>query len=289
MDVFHFSGLGTTWSISTDGEDLRTETKKNILSFAENFEKRFSRFLPESESNALREAAAGTYPVSPDFVFLLQRAKTLRELTGGIYDPGFGKLLEYAGYDKEYRLLPQAAVESFRLPRWSLEDQRLTIDGPIVFDFGGIGKGLCIDRLSEILAQEGYRHFLVEGGGDMYGNVKLDDQGFRIALEWPGKPDTAFGIINLKKQGVAVSDSFKRRWGNWHHIIDPQSKKPIETILGCTAVANNSFDADSMTSGLFLSSPEAYPALAKAFDASYVVFKSDGTILVSENWQGELF
>lgn len=289
MDIFTFTGLGTEWSISTDGEKLRDETKKSLLLFTETFENRFSRFLPQSENNSFRDAQAGIYTISAEFACLLKRAHVLRQLTNGTYDPSFGKLLEHAGYDQNYRMQPNSQVEDFRLPKWSLEGQALTLDGPTVFDFGGIGKGYCIDRLSDILREAGYEYFLVEGGGDMFGTRKKDGKGFRIALEWPGKPDRAFGLIELKDQAVAVSDSFKRRWGDWHHIIDPKTKKPIETILGCTAVAKNAFDADSMTSGLFLSSPEMYERLANAFGASFVLFKTDDTVLVSDNWQGELF
>lgn len=289
MEIFTFSGLGTTWSISIDGEALRDEVKTAILKHVATFESRLSRFLPQSEANAFRDKEAGVYPVSEEFSLLLTRGDVLRKITEGVYDPGFGRLLEHAGYDKEYRLHPDNQVEDFRLPQWTLAQGKLTIDGPVVFDFGGIGKGYCIDTVANVLRSFGYEHFLVEGGGDMYGTSKKDGSGFHIALEWPGKPETAFGTIELKDQGVAVSDSSRRRWGQWHHIIDPTTKKPIETIVGCAAVAKSAFDADCMTSGLFLSHEEKYPLLADTFSASFVVFKNDGTVQVSSNWQGELF
>ncbi|MFZ3032345.1 MAG: FAD:protein FMN transferase, partial [Candidatus Moraniibacteriota bacterium] len=141
----------------------------------------------------------------------------------------------------------------------------------------------------DILKQEGERYFLVEGGGDMYGTTKRDGSPYRVALEWPGKPDIAFGVVELKHQGVAVSDSFKRRWGKWHHILDSHTKQPIESVLGAAAVAPSAFAADCMTSGLFLAPPAKYGELSRVLEAEYVVFQKDGTVSIGPHWPGELF
>lgn len=289
METFVFSALGTQWGILVDHEHFLESHKKAMLDAVAVFERRFSRFLPESEVNQFREVSAGTYVVSDEFASLLTAADRLRTLTGGVYDPAVGGLLEHAGYDKEYRMAPDEEVENYALPQWSLSEKKITIGGSVVFDLGGIGKGYCIDLVAEFLKKQGYTYFLVEGGGDMYGTTKRDGSAYRIALEWPGKPDTAFGVVELRNQGVAVSDSFKRRWKNWHHIIDPQSKKPIEQVVGCTALAQTAFAADCMTSALFLSSFEKYPELSEQLQAEYVVFKQDGGVGVSPGWGGELF
>ena len=123
----------------------------------------------------------------------------------------------------------------------------------------------------------------------MYGTSKRDGSPYKVALEWPGKPDMAFGVVLLRSQGIAVSDSAKRRWGGWHHIIDPKQKKAIEGVIGATALAPTAFAADCMTSGLFLSDPARYGALVEEFEARFVVFLKDGTIEASPDWQGELF
>lgn len=289
METFTFSALGTKWSILVDHDAFPEEHQKAILADVAVFENRFSRFILSSEVNQFREGGAGTYEVSELFAVLLTRADQLRELTGGIYDPGLGGLLEHAGYDPTYRLESDQKVETFTLPKWSLSGRKVTLDGPVVFDFGGIGKGYCIDLVAGMLERLGYQYYLVEGGGDMYGTTKRDGSPYQVALEWPGKPDTAFGVVTLNHQAVAVSDSFKRRWQKWHHIIDPHAKKPIEGVVGCAALAGNAFAADCMTSGLFLSPEEGYGKLVEELQAEYVVFRANGTVGVSPGWPGELF
>lgn len=288
METWNFSGLGTQWSVSVDSKALSDAVRGNILAFVGQFERRFSRFLETSEVNAFRHASSGTYTISPEFVELLDRAIVLRDLTGGVYDPAVGALIEGAGYDAQYRFASED-MSDFQLPHWSLEGNRLTLDGPVVFDFGGIGKGYCIDRVSDILERHGYQYRIVEGGGDMVATEKKNGDGFRVALEWPGKPDTAAGIAVLKHQGLAASDSFRRRWGHWHHIIDPITKEPVSRVVGCVAVADCAWSADCMTSGLFLSHPDRYTALGAHFHASYLVFFEDEAVHVSRNWKGELF
>lgn len=289
MKTFAFSALGTKWSIGVDEEIFSDESKKAILDRVALFESRFSRFRMDSEVNRFREAVAGTYEISEQFALLLTRADMLRQLTLGVYDPAVGGLLEHAGYDATYRLEADREVETFQLPRWSLEGHSLTLDGPAVFDFGGIGKGFCIDLVASILEQQSHRYYLVEGGGDMYGTTKRDGSPYRVALEWPGKPGMAFGIVTLSRQAVAVSDSFRRRWQQWHHIVDPHTKKPIEAIVGCAGLAPSAFGADSMTSALFLAPPEQHAVISEELDAQYVVFRSGGTVGVSPKWPGELF
>ncbi len=289
METYEFSALGTQWSLLVDHDTFSEAHRKEILDEVALFERRFSRFLPKSEVNQFRNAVAGTYPLTEEFSRILLRASRLRELTNGIYDPAIGRLLEHAGYGPEYSLKEDALVATYELPRWTLRGGELTIGGPTVFDFGGIGKGYCIDLVARALKRLGYQYFLVEGGGDMYGTTKRDGRPYRVALEWPGKSDLAFGVVELRFQAVAVSDSFKRRWKTWHHIIDPHAKKPIESVIGATAIAKNAFDADCMTSGLFLTSSQNYASLVGEFKATYAVFQRDGTMNISPDWQGELF
>jgi thiamine biosynthesis lipoprotein len=281
--------LGTQWSVLIDGKSFRDRAKRAILRYTEDFENRFSRFLPESEVNAFRESPAGDFTVSKEFSLLLAAADRLRVLTAGAYDPAVGSVLEAAGYGAQNnRLNPLERAGSPHIPLWSLAGETLTIDGPIAFDLGGIGKGYCIDRVAERVRSFGYDHFLVDGGGDMAATTKADGSAWRVAIEYPGKPDTAASIAELSHQGLAVSDSFRRRWGKWHHLIDVQGEKPVEGIIGCAAVSPDAWAADRMTSGLFFAPPENYPALAREFGASYLVFRSDGTVNVSSDWKGEL-
>ncbi len=286
---FTFKAIGTTWCISVSEGSLTTHEQETIRAQIAEFEKQFSRFLPDSEVNSFRGAKSGDYSISPEFAVLLTMADRLRTVTNGVYDPAVSTLLERAGYDASYRLTPSDDLETFSLPHWSLAGTTLHIDGPIAFDLGGIGKGYCIDKVSTLLKQMNYSHFLVDAGGDIYATTKSDGAPWRIAIQYPGKPEIAAGIVDLHDQAIAVSDSFRRRWGAWHHIVNPQTKTAIERVVGAVAVTANAWFADCMTSILFLAPQETYAQSAKEFGSQYLVFLDDGTSLVSSDWRGELF
>lgn len=290
MKTFSFSALGTRWNISIDADNVSASDMQAVFSEVSHFETRFSRFRKESEVNAFRASGPGTFEISEEFSRLLDAAHTVRRLTCGRYDPAVGELLEGAGYDDRYRLRPdEEKLRSFRLPRWKLSGRQLSIEGPTAFDMGGIGKGFCIDRIADTLKDLGYAYFLVEGGGDMFGTSKRDGSPYRVALEWPGRLGIAFGTIDILRRGLAASDRFRRRWGKWHHIVDPESKKPVKSIAGCVAVGQNAFLADQGTSALFLSPVGSHKEIAYTLGIEYVVFFENTSVLASSEWSGKWF
>ena len=290
MDTVAFQALGAHWTISLDGATFSAATKEYILGFLRTFESRFSRFIPESEVNAFRSASAGTFPVSPEFALLLARAQQLREWTRGAFDPAVASVLERAGYDRALSLSPKESEGDTRVPAWSLSGGLLTIEGPIAFDLGGIGKGYAIDRVADILRADGCVYFLVEGGGDMVGTTKADGSGWRVAVAWPGREEgTIASVVTLQNQGFAASDTLLRRWGKWHHIIDMRTQTPVETLIGAAVIAPEAFAADVMTSALFLLPQEEAPAVLGLFGATAMTFAADGSVSVDSKWSGEMF
>lgn len=289
MGDFTFSALGTKWSVSLDGDALTDREKETVLNYISGFERRFSRFLPDSEVNAFRNVSAGKYEISEEFSVLLGAADRLRALTEGVYDPAVAGLLERAGYDASYAMEPRGDAHEFVLPKWSLSGRTLILEGPAAFDLGGTAKGYCIDEVAALLVRLGRAHFIVDGGGDMRASSKKDGSSWKVAIQYPGKPDTAAGIVDLKERGIAVSDSFRRRWGKWHHIVHPHQKRAIERIIGAVAVVPSAWQADCMTSALYLARQDTYAAAAREYGAEYLVFNDDDTCLVSPGWKGELF
>ena len=59
MEDFTFTGLGTKWFVRVDGKQLDNRTQKAVVEYVQDFENRFSRFLPLSEENAFRLSPAG--------------------------------------------------------------------------------------------------------------------------------------------------------------------------------------------------------------------------------------
>ncbi len=293
MHTIGFSGLGTAWSISIDAQDDRhlVPLQELILERTFQYEQQLSRFIASSEVSQFKNHRAGTYQVSPVLAELLQVSDQLRTETNGRFDPAMGGLLERAGYDAKYSLTPapEAELQAFKVPLWSIDGNRVTVDGPVVFDIGGVGKGYWIDQVAQIIKENEFPYFLVEGGGDMVATTKADGSAWQVAIEWPGRADTAIGVVALANQGLAVSDTFKRRWKKWHHLVDGKTLSPMTQLVGCAVVAPSAFVADQMTSLLSFSDPTDWSRLAKKYQSVYLVVSSDEKITKSQNWAGEIF
>lgn len=290
MEIF-FDALGTTWHITVESAASNEKLREVLMAKTAAFEKRFSRFV-DSEVTQFRAAAAGTYPISKELTKLLQYADQLRSLTGGIFDPGIATLLESAGYAANYQLQPdEKLIRQWKLPEWSLNAtaKTVTIDGPIVFDLGGFGKGYWIDQLAGELSKQGSMHWIVEGGGDMVASTKSSGESYHIALEYPGRAGMAIGTVELKNQGLAVSDTFKRRWGKWHHLVNGSTKQPVSQIRGVITLAENALIADMMTSAIALSDRRTYTEIGQKLQGEYLVILSDNQVIMSSGWPGEVF
>lgn len=288
MHSFEFLAFGTHWAILTDGSKVTSDLKKEIINKTDKFENRFSRFKEGSEATKFRSEKAGEYPISDELSKLLLIHSQLKETTDGSFDPAVGGLLEAAGYDSKYSFTIKNP-EEYSIPKWSVSKNTLSISGPVVFDFGGIGKGYWIDQISKMLLENGYKHHLVDGGRDIYATTKANSSGWKIAIEIPGRPGVAVGTVSLKNQGFASSDSVQRAWKNWHHLVDLTSKTPQTNNLGSVAIAESALRADMMTSVLSFCDEHKAKEVAKKYSAKYLIFKEKNKITSSSNWDGELF
>lgn len=284
-----FEALGTHWSISIDADSVPETLWKLLEAKTDVFDQQFSRFIPTSQAAEFVNSQPGTSHISSEFSRLLSFAQNLKKLTNGAFDPAVGSLLEEAGYDSQYTLLPKSTVDEWKIPSWSVDENELTIGGPILFDIGGYGKGYWIDELSKEIRKAGYQFFIVDGGGDMFGTTKQDGQSWQVAIEWPGKPEFALGTVQLTNQALAVSDVFKRRWGEWHHIVNPVTGKPLERIVGCAVVANTAEVADGLTTALVFVDQPIRKQLKKEFKIEYVMVEESDHVEASDGWSGELF
>lgn len=122
----------------------------------------------------------------------------------------------------------------------------------------------------------------------MFGTTKPDGSGWRTALEFPGKPDEALDVLTLKNQALAVSDTLKRRWGDWNHVVDPNTQSAATTLTSAAVVAPRAFVADAITTCLMVTDQATWPGIMKQYDAEWFVTTPEG-IHWSHNWPGEFY
>ena len=215
-------------------------------------ERRWSRFIPDSELNRLNRCAGQGMPLSEPTFDLLVRAVDAWHATAGRFDPTVLAALETAGYDRTF----DAVDPSFRPARGApspgcgaitLDPERriATLPRGVAIDAGGIGKGLAADRVAEWLMASGADGVCVNVGGDLrcIGDAPQSLRhpcAWRVGIEDPFDSSRLLGTVALAGGAVASTTRLRRSWGpvdhRAHHLIDPATGQPAATGLASVTV-----------------------------------------------------
>ena len=230
------------------------------------FEKRLSRFDPESELSRLNGCQQTIFKASPILMDAVEVALLAAEATGGLYDPTILEQLEKAGYGRSFEQLSQEGASppataltattyplskrSFTFRSIYLNRAKGKIHKPVGLrlDLGGMGKGWTVDRAADRL--QGLGPFLVNAGGDLFAyHSPAGQKGWQIDLVHPLQPELAMARLYLHHRALATSTIAKRRWRQAgqlkHHLIDPRTGQPAQTeALSVSVVTDRTVAAE---------------------------------------------
>lgn len=281
MQKHSFEAIGTHWSIETPDE-LPHVLKQKIAHRIEQFDKTYSRFRSDSLVEKLREP--GVYVFPEDAPKLIGFYRELYAATSGAVTPLVGEILEAAGYDREYSLAlnvqPEATPKWDDTMRW--RGAKVTVRQPIVLDMGAAGKGYLVDILAGLLMSHNILEYVIDASGDICHRGAIAD---RVGLENPHNTETVLGVAELQNASLCASSSNRRSWGDWHHIIDPRTARPVEEVVATWVVADSTMIADGLATALFFVPPTSL----FGWDFQVVRLMADGRLEYTPNFVGELF
>lgn len=285
-ETFDFEAIGTKWVIDLyDNPIDRSELENKIIREISNFSKIFSRFDPGSE---ISKAANHAYKIiiPENYMGVISLYEKLYKITEGKFTPLIGNLLEDAGYDKQYSLTPKKLRV---VPKWEevikFNSPTLEIKKPAVLDFGAAGKGFLVDLIGKLLEENEIKNYCIDAGGDILYKTK-NDRSLKVGLENPDNFEEVIGVCEIKNQSLCGSAGNRRKWGNFHHIMNPKKLESVESIKAVWVIAESGLIADGLSTALFLVSPDS---LKKVFNFEYLKILTDGTFDKSENFPGEIF
>lgn len=249
------NAIGTQWQIDTD-VPLSEVQKQDITDKIIAYDRVFSRFIEGSLIDRIHHAP-GSYGFPPYANELFALYDELYELTGGVFTPLVGQILDDLGYDAAYALkqkeTPKAPARWPDIARY--ENQVLTTTTPLLLDVGAAGKGHIVDLVAARIMQYGMKHYVVDAGSDMR-IQRAPDAPLRIGLEHPLDTSKVIGVIELSTRSLCGSSINRRSWGGGlHHIIDPQTAAPSVGIIASWVIADTTMLADALATALFLVEP----------------------------------
>ena len=254
---------------SADAAAAAAMAKRALLTW----DRRFSRFRPDSELSRFNRDPAPTVAASPLMRRMVQVALKAGRDTGGLVDFTLGDEIERAGYAGHMEgagtALPEAlALAPPRAPasphldeRWrqvSIDRQHGTVSRPpgLRIDVGGIAKGVFADELSTML--DGFDAFVVDCAGDLrLGGRTHWPRPVQVTSPFDGGTLQTFSVA---AGGIATSGIGRRSWTHdghpGHHLLDPRTGAPAFTgVVQATALAPTAAQAEVLAKAAVLSGP----------------------------------
>ena len=272
--------------------------EKSVL-WIERWEDKLSRFRDTSELSYVNDNPGKWITISPDFAQVLQLATEAFHLTGGIFHPAVGKIMEDLGYDKSFEqvttvahppvvVLPNPNNLPFRL---SFDLAQVYLSPGYRLDLGGIAKGWIVEQVAQKFWDHGLIDFIVSAGGDMVCAGSNAGQPWAIGIENPHDSTSSLLTLDVQSSSVATSGTYRRKWQRedtqtpLHHLIDPKTSLPSDTdIVSCTVVATHLFAAEVYAkTTLLLGSEKGIDWLTKQPQRGFIIVKDTGEVIHSWN------
>lgn len=238
-----FRAMGTDISVYSTGNGAGSARRA-----FDRHERRFSRFLPQSELSLINTSSSAWVRLSDPMARIMSEAAELRDRTDGLVDVGVGKAVVDWGYSatfEDVRDLMEAPLPVER-PHWAIEGNVLHRSQGTLIDLGGIAKGWVCDRVVE----SGFVA-IASAGGDLRSVdpslvVDVIDGHGEVAAE-----------IFVGTGALATSSIAHRRWsvaGNQaHHVIDPKTMAPAATpVTSASVVAHTAAEAEAGAKAVLL-------------------------------------
>ncbi len=282
--TFEFDAIGTHWSIELfDRDALPDGLAAAIRQRIDIFDKSYSRFRDDSLIAEMAHSP-GNYLLPEDAKPMFDMYLDLYTQTNGDVTPLIGQTLVDAGYDAQYSFKPKVLNKP---PTWddalTYTFPNLRVKHPVLLDVGALGKGYLIDIVADVVESFNLQNFVVDAGGDMIIRGKNE---IKVGLENPDNTDEAIGFVRLQTGALCGSAGNRRKWAQYHHIINPKKLSSPDHIKAVWVTAESTMIADGLTTALFFVTPDK---LQKQYSFEYAIVNSDNSLVCSQAFPGEFF
>ena len=129
-----------------------------------------------------------------------------------------------------------------------------------------------------ILKSYNIKNAILDFGGNVYALGKnKNGSEWRIGLQDPSKQrGEHFRVENLSYKTAVTSGSYERYFEKdgkvYHHIINPETGYPSDNnLISATVISENSFEADMMSTAIFVMGKEEFYKIKDNFEFEKVI------------------
>ncbi|MBS4534874.1 FAD:protein FMN transferase [Clostridium sp. D2Q-14] len=279
--------LGTIIDISIY-DDVPEGIFEELFDRIEDIENKMSLNIKDSEVNEINKNAGKDFvEVSSDTYDVIEKGRYYSDITDGHFDITIGPIVNLWQIGTENARIPSEKEIENNLPLINYENILLDKNNKsvklsknnMILDLGGIAKGYAADELAKILDKNNINHAIINLGGNVLAiGSKPDGSPWKIGIQNPYEPrGQHIAVAKVENQTVVSSGVYERNFEKngtlYHHILDPFTGYPIENnIQGVTIIADKSFDADGLSTGIFALGLETGMNLVEKIDGVDALF-----------------
>ena len=283
--ALHGPTMGTRWSVTCDAApDTDVQALQTALAAAvQRVDVQMSPWLPGSDLNRLNHAPVGAWVTLPaEILEVLVCALDVCRLSAGAFDPAAGALVDAWGFgavrdapDAEAIRTATSAAPVARIPTYEALELdsgmlRARKHAPMHLDLCGIAKGYAVDRMADVLRQNGVPHALVALDGELRAvGGQADGQPWAVAVESPETGRRAVhSVVELQDLAVATSGDYRHYLqvgdARLAHTMDTRRGAPVRNeVASVTVLARQCMHADAWATALLVAGPGEGLALAQ--------------------------
>lgn len=251
-------------------------------------EARYSRYRDDSVISTLNRSAGDPAGFEPDeeTAALLDYAQTAWRESDGAFDLTTGVLRK--AWDFKARRVPAQAELDALLPRvgWqrlSWRRPHLSLPEGMELDLGGVVKEYAADRARDLLHAAGWRHGLVELGGDIaIVGPHPDGTPWRVGIRHPRDPEHAIAAVELRAGAIATSGDYERffeeKGRRYCHLLDPATGWPVEGLASVSVVAAQCLVAGTASTVAMLKGRRPGGDWLESLGLAHLCVAADGTL-----------
>jgi len=271
--------MGTRVSVELWHEDAaRAEALvARVLDEYRRIDAAMSTYREDSEiSRVNREASAHAVVIGDELFGLVEQALGLSRASDGAFDISY----ESVGYLYDFRAgrHPDAAAIAAAID--AVDYRAIEIDRAahsirfakpgMRINLGGIAKGYAVERGAAMLRAAGVEYALLNAGGDTRVIGDRRGQPWIIGIRHPRLEGEVATRLPLVDEAISTSGDYERFFEEdgrrYHHIINPRTGEPTETLISATVIGPDATLTDGLATTVFVLGAEAGIALIERYD-----------------------
>lgn len=285
--------MGTTIEIQVISPDADKANNAITEAFneVERINQKYSTYRDSNYIWNLNNSGVGKYKVDDETFYLLKKCDEIYKATNGGFDAAIGTYIDILGFETANPHEPtieeiQSALDEVGWKHVELhEGNILKKNNPVKINFGGIAKGYAVDKMADVLRENGIDKFLINAGGELIG----EGYDWKIGIQHPRVRNELLGKIVLDNRAVATSGDYEQffKKGNkrYHHIINPVTGYPALGTEAVTIISEKDIDADAIATGVFVMGPkEGLRTIESLTNIEGLIVDSSGTVFKSSGF-----